>query len=101
MIACQRLLLDFIDAERHGWQLIVEYCLLLVGCATDAARLWRNLLWLIQRVLVVHRTTPAQCQGLGGATALDTLQVQCDRLSLLRGVHNLDDNLACGLVEDT
>ena len=92
------LFLHLIDSERHGGHVVRDNRLLLVGSHTDRTRLWSDLLGLVERVLVVHRTVVVQRQRLGSG-GLDALQVENHGLSLLRSIDYLDDDLVGGLVK--
>ena len=94
------LFFDLIQSERHGGQFITDYQRVLGSDTLEGAGLGGDALGLVEGVLIVHRAAPAQGDSLGGAVALDALQVEGDRLWLLGGVDDLDDDLASGLVED-
>ena len=95
------LFFDLIQSERHGGQFITDYQRVLGSDTLEGAGLGSDALGLVEGVLIVHRAAPAQGDGLCRAVAtLDALQVEGDRLWLLRGVDDLDDDLVSGLVED-
>ena len=93
------LLLDLVETEGLGGDIIEQERILLASIARQRALLRRDLLGIVERVLIVHAVV-AEGDGLHRAPALDAEEVQGDGLGGVRGVHHLDDDLTRARVED-